>query len=327
MWYSMIVWRISISQQGIRRTANGGNQSKWQCRHSTEKFCASGRFRLDAQQWPIRASRRLWYLLRFTGDTRRFRTSLQSNRPLFQPKLYIPGIYCWISTVHWVSAENLSNPAKSVRRGQRSTSHNPTTYIEEWNLNIEQQFGKNSVFQLAYVGTHGVHLSYIYNLNQATEPLDSNFGPAPNYGRPYFATVPNIAAIRTNSDIADSISHQLQAKFEKRFSSGWSVLNAYTWQPQSDNPRRTMGWASECKQPSSRTGDQAPDFETNLVLHGLTHCRLVLGSVTFMAPGECATLPVAGKLRAFPRCIRERHLLLRYRMIHRTHPLELRGPT
>lgn len=139
--------------------------------------------------------------------------------------------------------------------------HNPTTYIEEWNLNIEQQLGKNSVFQLAYVGTHGVHLSYIYNLNQATEPLDSNFGPAPNYGRPYFSTVPNIAAIRTNSNIADSITHQLQAKFEKRFSSSWSVLNAYTWQHTIGQTAENE-WAGPQNVNNLRAerGDQDPDF-------------------------------------------------------------------
>jgi hypothetical protein len=139
--------------------------------------------------------------------------------------------------------------------------HNPTTSIQEWNLDVEQQLGSNAAVQLAYVGTHGVHESYIYNLNQATAPLDSNFGPAPNYGRPYFATVPNISAIRTNSNLADSISHQLQAKFEKRFSSGWSVLAAYTWQ-------HTIGQTAENESLGPQNvydlraerGDQAPDF-------------------------------------------------------------------
>ncbi len=138
---------------------------------------------------------------------------------------------------------------------------NPTTSIEEWNLNVEEQLGKDSVFQLAYVGTHGVHLSYVYNLNQALQPLDSNFGPAPNYGRPYFETVPNIAAIRVNANLADSITHQLQAKFEKRFSANWSTLTAYTWQ-------HTIGQTAENEYAGPQNvynlgaerGDQSPDF-------------------------------------------------------------------
>jgi hypothetical protein len=121
--------------------------------------------------------------------------------------------------------------------------------------------GKNAAFQVAYVGTHGVHESYVYNLNQALAPLDSNFGPAPNYGRPYYATVPNIAAIRANSNLADSISHQLQVKLEKRFSSGWSMLNAYTWQ-------HTIGQTAENESAGPQNvynlraerGDQDPDY-------------------------------------------------------------------
>lgn len=139
--------------------------------------------------------------------------------------------------------------------------NDPTTSIEEWNLNIEQQIGKDSALQLAYVGTHGVHESYIYNLNQATQPLDSNFGPAPNYGRPYFATVPNVAAIRTNSNIADQITHQFQAKFEKHFSSGWSVLNAYTWQHTiGQTPLDEANGPQNVNNLRAERGDQDPDF-------------------------------------------------------------------
>ena len=139
--------------------------------------------------------------------------------------------------------------------------NNPTTSIEEWNLNLEQQIGKDSALQLAYVGTHAVHESYIYNLNQATQPLDSNFGPAPNYGRPYYGTVPNIAAIRTNSNIADQITHEMQVKFEKRFSSGWSTLNAYTWQHTiGQTPLNELNGPQDVYNLRAERGSQDPDY-------------------------------------------------------------------
>ncbi|HXY51850.1 MAG TPA: carboxypeptidase-like regulatory domain-containing protein [Terriglobales bacterium] len=120
--------------------------------------------------------------------------------------------------------------------------NNATTYIEEWNLNLEHQLMKDAVLQLAYVGTHGVHLSYLRDLNQPVHPADANFCPAPynpttcatgppsNFGRPYYGTVPGIAAIRTEGHDISSITHGLQVRFEKRFSANWSMLNAYTWQ-------------------------------------------------------------------------------------------------
>jgi hypothetical protein len=127
----------------------------------------------------------------------------------------------------------ISNPSG---RASAYFFHNPTTYIEEWNLNVERQLMKNGVLEVGYVGTHGVHLAMLRNLNQATQPLDSNFaidsttGLPTNAGRPYFNTVPNISEIRTEGHDLSSITHALQVRFEKRFSQNWSMLNSYTYQ-------------------------------------------------------------------------------------------------
>ncbi|MBV8864607.1 MAG: TonB-dependent receptor, partial [Acidobacteriaceae bacterium] len=122
---------------------------------------------------------------------------------------------------------NLSDPSG---RASAQAFNSRTTYIEEWNFNIERSLAKDSILQVAYVGTRGVKLASLSNQNQPFAPLDSNFGPAPNYGRPYFNTVPNIGPIRTLNNYYNSISNALQVKFEKRFSGNWSMLNAYTWQ-------------------------------------------------------------------------------------------------
>ncbi len=128
-------------------------------------------------------------------------------------------------------------------RASAAPFHNPTTSIEEWNLNIERELFKDTVLEVAYVGTHALHLAYLRNLNQPVLPLDSNFQSCPqpndptcsnglpsNFGRPYYGTVPNISAIRTDGHDISSITHGLQLRFEKRFSAGWSMLDSYTWQ-------------------------------------------------------------------------------------------------
>ena len=151
-------------------------------------------------------------------------------------------------------------------RASAAYFYNPTTYIEEWNLNFERQLMKDMVLQVGYEGTRGVHLTYLRNLNQATQPLDSNFaGPTGNEGRPYVNTVPNIAAIRTEGHDISLINHGLQVRFEKRSSQGWSMLNSYTWQ-------HTIGQATESETPNSdgepqdtynmrgERGNVAPDF-------------------------------------------------------------------
>lgn len=158
---------------------------------------------------------------------------------------------------------DITNP---TGRASAAYFHNPTTYIEEWNLNIERQLVKDMVLQVGYVGTRGVHLTYLRNLNQATTPTWTNFsGPTGNEGRPYVSTVPNIAAIRTEGHDISLINHGLQVRFEKRSSHGWSMLNSYTYQ-------HTIGQATESETPGAdvepqntynmraERGDVAPDF-------------------------------------------------------------------
>ncbi len=152
----------------------------------------------------------------------------------------------------------ITNPSG---RASAEPFNNRTTYIEEWNFNVERALAKDSVVQVAYVGTRGVKLASLSNLNQPYAPLDTNFGSAPNYGRPYFSTVPNIGPIRTLSNQFNLISHGLQIRFEKRFSSNWSMLNAYTWQHtigQSEEneylePQNTHDLAAE-------RGNNGPDY-------------------------------------------------------------------
>jgi len=165
----------------------------------------------------------------------------------------------------------LSNP---VGRASAAFFNNRTTYIEEWNLNLERALSQSMVLQVAYVGTRGVKLAFLSNRNQPPQPLDSNFESCPtpsdpscltgaptNYGRLYYGTVPNIGEIRTLANDAWSISHGMQVKFEKRFSGNWSMLNSYTWQhtigQTEENeylePQDTYNLAAE-------RGDNAPDY-------------------------------------------------------------------
>jgi Carboxypeptidase regulatory-like domain len=168
----------------------------------------------------------------------------------------------------------ISNPSG---RASASLFNNRTTYIEEWNLDIERSLLRDAVLQIAYVGTHGVNLSYLSNQNQPVLPLDTNFQlldtttlqpcssgatcQPSNFGRPYSLSVPNIGAIRTLQNRANSISHGMQVKFEKRLSSSWSMLNSYTWQ-------HTIGQTEEDEyyepqnthDPAAERGDNAPDF-------------------------------------------------------------------
>ncbi|MGO9084793.1 MAG: carboxypeptidase regulatory-like domain-containing protein [Candidatus Sulfotelmatobacter sp.] len=169
----------------------------------------------------------------------------------------------------------VTNPAG---RASASLFNNRTTYIEEWNLNIERALSKSMALQVAYVGTRGVKLSFLSNRNQPPAPLDSNFESCPTptdpscatgapteFGRLYYSTVPNVGEIRTLDNGAWSVDHGLQVKLEKRFSGNWSMLTSYTWQhsigqTEEDEylePQDTYNLAAE-------RGDNAPDYRHQL---------------------------------------------------------------
>ena len=144
-------------------------------------------------------------------------------------------------------ASSLSSPAG---RASAIAFHNPTPSIQEWNVNIERQIAKDTVLQAAYVGIHATHLTFLRNLNQATQPLDSNFETCPpvipvdpfcdpanpanslpsNFGRPFYSTVPQISAIRTSLNDVSTSTNSLQVRFEKRLSAGFTMLDSYTYQ-------------------------------------------------------------------------------------------------
>jgi hypothetical protein len=116
--------------------------------------------------------------------------------------------------------------------------------VYEWNFDIQHQLPGNMVADVAYVGTRGIRLwdNESSDLNQAPVPLDSNFGPAPNYGRPYYSVQPNLASILPiDYPRFDMFYNGLQAKLEKRFSKGLTFRGAYTWSKDIGTSQGTPG--------------------------------------------------------------------------------------
>ncbi len=89
----------------------------------------------------------------------------------------------------------------------------------QWNFNIQQSLPGNSLVSLAYVGSNTVHTESGANLNQP-EP-----GAGGNNPRRWF---PQFANITTNPAVGGANYQGLEAKFERRFRGGFSVLSGYT---------------------------------------------------------------------------------------------------
>jgi Carboxypeptidase regulatory-like domain len=94
--------------------------------------------------------------------------------------------------------------------------HNPNSMVQEWNVQLEQQFGNNNVVNIAYVGTHGSNLStyYPYNINQFSTGVQ-NF--------------PGLGSINYNNYNGISNYNGLQLHAEHRTTSGLVSTFSYAW--------------------------------------------------------------------------------------------------
>ena len=121
-----------------------------------------------------------------------------------------------------ITKVNLSNLSY---KAQDMNLKNP--YVEQWNVGIQQQLIADLVLDVSYVGNYGRRLPAFRNLNPFAYSFAANGAPV--------VTTRTLAAEGFNNDIqyVENIGisnyHSLQAKLEKRFSSGITGLLSYTW--------------------------------------------------------------------------------------------------
>ena len=146
----------------------------------------------------------------------------------------------------------------------------PYSYVQQYNLAVEQAIGPNSTFSLAYAGARGTHLtlqlgntSTGFNLNQLSDQYDSLgsqlLTPVANpfsgvikggpLGGPTILTgyllkpFPQYQAVnQTVPRMGASNYNALQATYRMRFQSGGLVGVAYTWAKLLSNTDSTSGF-------------------------------------------------------------------------------------
>jgi hypothetical protein len=133
-------------------------------------------------------------------------------------------------------------------------------YVQQWNTALQHAFTSDLSFDLAYVGSHIVHLGIPdQNLNQLTDAQIASGLASPaaakaltgSVSNPYFGVISpnsqlgasktiaaaqllkpfpefqNVAIYRNNT--GSSVYHALEAKVEERFNHGLTLLGSYTW--------------------------------------------------------------------------------------------------
>jgi hypothetical protein len=116
-----------------------------------------------------------------------------------------------------------------------------TAYIQQWNFNLQQEVGRDRVFEVAYAGSKGTKLLGARDLNQ---PLPS---AQPMNPRPVvqFADI-NILESRGNSSY-----QSLQSRFQQRFHHGLTALASYTWSKSIDDASSFFSSAGDANFPQN----------------------------------------------------------------------------
>lgn len=102
-------------------------------------------------------------------------------------------------------------------------TRNTIPYVQQWNLSLQKEIGKNYVAELNYVGNKGVKL---YGADEGNQPLPGPGGV--NARRPLGATVTS-GSVLSVAPWVTSAYNGLSARLERRFTQGFSLLTVYTF--------------------------------------------------------------------------------------------------
>jgi hypothetical protein len=140
------------------------------------------------------------------------------------------------------------NPLEVVLQYMPRSS--PDTQVRSWFFSVQRDLGHSWLVDLAYVGNHGSNEVLINDVNQAnvmqpttctntsTSTCITNFQSRVPY--------PNFTSIIGTLPWGYSNYNGLQAKVEKRFSSGLYLLNALTWSKALDIAPQAQDGSGGC---------------------------------------------------------------------------------
>jgi Carboxypeptidase regulatory-like domain len=180
-----------------------------------------------------------------------------------------------------------STPSRIVALGVNMK----TPYIQQYSMDIQQQFAPSLMFDIGYFGTHGTHLAGAEEINQprpgawrgVVDPRTANSGcVVPGYAGPAFITSacdivlnqvkPYLGyfAIDSQVTIFSSNYNALQAKVTKKFSGKTYIDANFTWSRDLTNaPATYSGFIQDIYNPNGDYGRAPDDRKLMLTMDGV----------------------------------------------------------
>jgi hypothetical protein len=174
--------------------------------------------------WSVRRSTvlRAGYGLFYDAGMLSVSTAQYFNPPLFSLRMYFPSAQRLLTLQNPFPTEGglAPPPALNLLNPQLQASS-----MHHWNAGLEHDVGAWGLARISYAGSRGLHLVQARDLNQprpAEGPVQLR-RPYPAYGSIFFV-----------DSRGTSSYHALQATLDRRWSTGWSWLAAYTLSTSSD---------------------------------------------------------------------------------------------
>ncbi|MBX7171450.1 MAG: TonB-dependent receptor [Pyrinomonadaceae bacterium] len=131
-----------------------------------------------------------------------------------------------------------------------------TPYIQNFNLNLQQELAKNLVWQIGYVGSVGTKLFRYRDINQPVNPRVSTARPFDN--GPFAPSGGTFFYINYLETSANSNYHALQTSLNLKNVKGWTAQINYNWSHSIDNASDGQDYVANATQPDN---SYRTDFE------------------------------------------------------------------
>ncbi len=149
-----------------------------------------------------------------------------------------------------------------------------TPWVQNWNLNIQQQVGSKAVAQIAYVGSKGIDLFRFRDINQPSQSAITAFDsagctgytfpncPISSYGVPRTA-YPNFFYVNQEESTANSNYNALQLSLRVNSWHGLSSQANFVWSHSLDNASDLEDFIPNASQPTNSLNPAAEYGNSN----------------------------------------------------------------
>ena len=138
------------------------------------------------------------------------------------------------TTINEIDGQTISPETTGVPWGTQGYFWDPAKKnpkSQQWNVDVQQQFNKDTVMTLAYVGSLSTRADMTLDANTAITPGPGDAAIVNSRRQWAFYGTDT----RFGTDLGRGNYNALQAKLERRYNNGLQMLAAYTWAKTMDN--------------------------------------------------------------------------------------------